>query len=175
MYICSISHGFASLMIAVNSDAVLACSPFSLCSHYVCPMKKASRAGSHFKFHPVADSSDEDAPPVPVVPVDTSLRHIHFNNTSRHGPSNSRNTYVAGGASPNKIPDTQPLSSRPDDWNFEAAPPEINETNYPWLDPAYQHQMDLESHSHQVPPKARTRTAAVSYLHHTHTRNLTDY
>ena len=135
-------------------------------------MKKSSRAGSHFKFHAVADSSDEDAPP--QVPANTALRHIHFNNSSGNSSNNARTTYIADGASPNKAPATRPLSPGPDVWNSESAPPEINEVNYPWLDPAYQHQMDLESHSYQVRPKQRTRTAAVSDLQLQHPYILTD-
>lgn len=121
-------------------------------------MKKSARVSSHFRYHTVNDSSDEDATPLPVT---TSLKHVHFN-APQNGLSRFRTTYVVGGASPDKRPDVC-ASPGPEVWNSEPAPPELNTTNYPWLDPAYQHQFDLESHTHQI-PAPRVRTAGVSHL-----------
>lgn len=130
-------------------------------------MKRTTRGTSQFKFHEVPGSSDEDEQP--AAPQE-SLRHLHFN-TSRNaaGPSRSaytarasHTTYVTGDASPIKELPVRPHSPGPDLWNDEPGPPEINTTNYPWLDPAYQHQIELDLLSYNVPP--RVRTAGVSQL-----------
>jgi hypothetical protein len=110
------------------------------------------RAPLSFDWTPVADSADEP-PPLP----DVRLRHTHVN-LDAAGPSRSRTSYISAPASPSKR-----AGSSFDDghdnynWNPDPAPPEITVENYPFLDPAYQHHLDLK----EPGPPRRKRTAEV--------------
>lgn len=76
----------------------------------------------------------------------------------------SRTTYISAPASPSKR--TEPSFDDNYDnynWNPEPPPPEINIENYPFLDPAYQHHLDLM----EPGPLRCKRTVEVIFLCHT--------
>jgi hypothetical protein len=112
------------------------------------------RAPLSFDWTAVPDNVDEP----PTLP-DIRLRHTHMNLDST-GPTKSRTSYISAPASPSKraepsIDDTYDNYN----WNPEPAPPEITIENYPFLDPAYQHYLDLQEPG---PPPRRKRTTEVS-------------
>jgi len=96
------------------------------------------RAPSSFDWTPVLDDTDEPQP----LP-DIRLRHTQLNLDSA-GPSTSRTSYIPAPASPKKRAGPSVNDNYDNyNWNPEPAPPEINLENYPFLDPAYQHHLDL--------------------------------
>jgi len=83
---------------------------------------------------------------------------IHFRHTELPTPSSSRpsrSTYLPAPASP-----TKPAIRHKDYWNHHG-PPSANEDGYPFMDPAYIHQLDVNEPG---PPKARNRTASVCFF-----------
>lgn len=105
------------------------------------------RSAAHFDYDEPLASSDDEADDPPIA----RLRHTNIELTE-DGMS-GRTQYMAGPASPRKraAPLRQPT------WNNDGPMPEINIKNYPFLDPAYVHHLDLNEPG---PPK-RHRTASV--------------
>jgi hypothetical protein len=113
------------------------------------------RRGARLNFHPMGcvPSDEEDADDTPQTTL-TSLRHSRFNMHPHKGLPGSRNSYLTGIASPEKVA----LPSQAPIWNEDPPLPEIDETFYPWLDPAYVHQRDTMDPE----PATRRRTESVS-------------
>jgi hypothetical protein len=114
------------------------------------------RAPASFDWTPVPDHG-ADPQPSP----DIRLRHTHINLDSA-GHSTSRTSYISAPASPSKRAGTSVDDTYDSyNWNPEPPPPEINIENYPFLDPAYQHYLDLMEPG---PPPRRKRTVEVIFL-----------
>jgi hypothetical protein len=106
------------------------------------------RARASFDWQPVPD--DGDSAPAP----DIRIKHTRFD-LDESGASSSKTTYVLAPASPTK---KGPMIFDDYNWNDELAPLELNTTNYPFLDPAYEHFLDIN----EPGPPRRKRTTEVS-------------
>jgi hypothetical protein len=115
------------------------------------------RAPLSFDWTPVADSGD-GPPPLP----DVRLRHTHVN-LDAAGPSRSRTSHIPAPASPSKHAGPSFNSDNDDyNWNTEPAPPELTVENYPFIDPAYRHYLDLMEPS--LPRRKRTVEVCKIFL-----------
>lgn len=100
------------------------------------------------------DTTTQSAPPI-------RIRHTELN-LDAGGSSSGRISYISAPASPQKRLTPTPV---PDyDWNEEPAPLEINEENYPFLDPAYQLFTDGNIYDEGLPPPRRKRNTQVCGL-----------
>jgi hypothetical protein len=112
-------------------------------------MTRKRRAPASFDWTPVLDDSDEDQP----LP-DIRIRHTRVE-LDESGRSSSTTSFIPAAASPAKNRRAQYDDI---DWNNEPAPLELNTANYPFLDPAYQHFLDVN----EPGPPRRKRTTEVS-------------
>jgi hypothetical protein len=115
--------------------------------------RQKRRAPLSFDWLPVQDDDD-----VPAPARDIRMRHTHLN-LHESGGSSSRTSFIPAPASPAKQ-SVQPSYEDDFNWNDEPAPLEINTTNYPFLDPAYQHFLDIN----EPGPPRRKRTTEVCSL-----------
>ena len=81
---------------------------------------------------------------------DIRIKHTRFD-LEESGASSSRTTYISAPASPTK---SAPPVYDDFTWNDEPPPLELNIANYPFLDPAYQHFLDIN----EPGPPRRKRT-----------------
>jgi hypothetical protein len=107
-----------------------------------------SKRKARFDFDEPLDASDDEVDILPNV----RLRHTAID--LREDGRSGRMHITEGPASPRK----RPAPSHPPTWVQEGPMPEINIQNYPFLDPAYVHHLDVNEPG---PPK-RHRTASVS-------------
>ena len=115
------------------------------------PMGRKRRAPASFDWSAVPEYDDEPAP----LP-DIRIRHSHIH-LDRSGASSSNTTYIPAPASPSKRDASFNYVDDNYNWNNEPAPPEINTANYPFLDPAYTHYLDIN----EPGPPRRPRTFEV--------------
>jgi hypothetical protein len=106
------------------------------------------RAHASFDWIPVLDDNEEDQ-----LPPDIHIQHTRVD-LDESGQSSSTTSFVPAPASPAKKTRTRYDDF---DWNNEPAPLELNTTNYPFLDPAYQHFLDVN----EPGPPRRKRTTEV--------------
>ncbi|KAF7982026.1 hypothetical protein HWV62_30278 [Athelia sp. TMB] len=93
-----------------------------------------------------SDDEDNTRATTPPPPETTHHRHVHLNT----GDGGSRNLYVPSVASPQK----RPRSPSPQhQWNTEPLP---DVHSHPFIDPAYQHEMDLKDCD--LPKRKRTKS-----------------
>jgi len=113
-------------------------------------MNRKRRARKSFDWHPVPEDGEE-----PASAPDIRIKHTRLD-LDESGGSSSKTTYISAPASPTK----KSLPFYDDfNWNDEPAPLELNTTNYPFLDPAYQHFLDIN----EPGPPRRKRTTEVIY------------
>jgi hypothetical protein len=113
-------------------------------------MGRKRRAHPSFEWQHVLEEG-EDPRPGPNI----RIKHTRFD-LDESGPSSSRTTYLSAPASPTKL--APPIYDN-FNWNDNPAPPELNIKNYPFLDPAYQHFLDIN----EPGPPRRKRTTEVSH------------
>ncbi len=110
-------------------------------------MSRKRRARASFDWTPVAD--DDEEPPIP----DIHIRHTRLD-LDVSGALSSTTKFLAAPASPIKRSRHVEADFA---WNDEPAPPELNATNYPFMDPAYEHFLDIN----EPGPPRRKRTVEV--------------
>jgi hypothetical protein len=109
------------------------------------------RSAAHFDFDDPLPSSDEDVHPPPSV----RIRHTNIS-FGEDGQSSGCTQHFHGPASPRKQSSTAHIPEPT--WIQDAPPMGIDPSEYPWMDPAYEHHLDFNEPG---PPK-RKRTASVS-------------
>jgi hypothetical protein len=114
-------------------------------------MQRKRRVPRSFDWTPVAPDTKRPLP-------DTRNSHTRID-LDQSGSSTSQTSYISAPASPTKIL-ALPFDDDDINWNNEPAPPEINTTNYPFLDPAYVHFLDVN----EPGPPRRKRTTEVKYI-----------
>jgi len=112
-------------------------------------MSRKRRARASFDWIPVLDDNEEDQPL-----LDIRIQHTRVD-LDESGRSSSTTSFIPAPASPAKKTRTRYDDF---DWNNEPAPLELNTANYPFLDPAYQHFLDVNEPG---PPRCK-RTTEVS-------------
>jgi hypothetical protein len=115
------------------------------------PMSRKRRAAASFEWNLVPDDNSE-----PQTQPDIRIQHSHLH-LDQSGPSSSRTAYLSAPASPSKKAGPSNYDDDNYNWNEEPAPPEINTTTYPFLDPAYLHYLDVN----EPGPPRRPRTVEV--------------
>jgi len=131
---------------------LMVCFPFRLISLLpLLYMGRKRRVPASFDWTPVLDVGDTLELP------DIHVRHSHVH-LDPLGPSSSRTTFISAPASPSKSDGPSDYYDDNDyNWNNEPAPPEINTNDFPFLDPAYTHFLDLN----EPGPPRRPRTIEV--------------
>ncbi|KAF7980678.1 hypothetical protein HWV62_37111 [Athelia sp. TMB] len=100
------------------------------------------------QFYPTSYPSDEEDNTPTLRPTNTAYhRHIHFNTVG----TGARNTYIPSAPSPSKRPASD--SPEPPEWNTDPLP---NIDSHPYIDPAYQHELDLMDC--ELPKRKRTKS-----------------
>jgi hypothetical protein len=97
-------------------------------------MSHKRRAPASFEWSRVPD--DDDLPP------NINIHHTHLD-LDPSGSSFSQATYISAPASPSKKVGPSDHYHDSYNWNDKTAPPEINITNFPFLDPEYVHFLDI--------------------------------
>jgi len=113
-------------------------------------MYRKRKAPLSFDWTPVVD---DDNGPIP----DIRMRHKQLD-LDESGPSSYKTTYISAPASPVK---GASVIHDDFDWNDEPAPIEVNINNYPFLDPAYEHFLDINEPG---PPRRKRTTEACHYF-----------
>ncbi|KAF7966740.1 hypothetical protein HWV62_37241 [Athelia sp. TMB] len=107
-------------------------------------MVRAAKVAPAFQFYPTSYPSDDEDPPAPSV---ARHKHIWFNND---GQVSEHHSYLASAVSPAKPnPFPEPDATQ---WNSEHIPDIIS---HPYIDPAYQHELDLMNPD--LPKRKRTK------------------
>lgn len=110
-------------------------------------MVRAAKVAPAFQFYPTSYPSDDEDPPAPSV---ARHKHIRFNND---GQVSEHHSYLASAASPAKPnPFPEPDATQ---WNSEHIPDIIS---HPYIDPAYQHELDLMNPD--LPKRKRTKSVS---------------
>lgn len=114
-------------------------------------MTRKRRAPASFDWTAVPEYDDQ-----PASLPDIRIRHSHLH-LDQSGASSSNTIYVSAPASPSKRNTSFDYEDDNYNWNNEPAPPEINIANYPFLDPAYTHYLDIN----EPGPPRHPRTVEV--------------
>ncbi|KAF7974583.1 hypothetical protein HWV62_11966, partial [Athelia sp. TMB] len=105
-------------------------------------MQRRVKGHAAFQFYPTNyPSDDEDVPTTPSTPLEpatTQSRHAHFNSQGQGRGHGSRNAYITTPASPSK--GQSPSPPRETVWITEPLP---DFQSHPFMDPEYQHALDL--------------------------------
>ncbi|KAF7970361.1 hypothetical protein HWV62_24272 [Athelia sp. TMB] len=108
-------------------------------------MVRGAKLKPDFQYYVTQYPSDDESTHA-APPANTHNRHVHLNT----GDGGTRNLYIPSVASPSKrahSPSPEPQ------WNTDPLP---NFDSHPYLDPAYQHEMDLKDGS--LPKRKRTKS-----------------
>jgi hypothetical protein len=116
-------------------------------------MNRKQPAPASFDWTPIPEYDDNDQP-ASLPDIRIRYSHIHLDQS---GASSSNTTYVPAPASPSKRNVSFNYDNDNYNWNNEPAPLEINVKNYPFLDPAYVHFLDIN----EPGPPRRLRTIEV--------------
>ncbi|KAF7970355.1 hypothetical protein HWV62_24332 [Athelia sp. TMB] len=122
----------------------------NICQVYVLrKMPRGSKRPPDFQFYPTAYPSDkEDGSSIvpPALPDAAHHKHVHFH----HESGQTQTSYISSLASPSKQREISPEAQTI--WNTEPLP---NFETHPYVDPAYQHELDLQD---ELSKRKRTKS-----------------